>query len=345
MWDPPVIDEQTMTRRSVLSEASELLADLVLNGARTICFLKSRRGIELIQNFTRARLEELGEPSLAARIAPYRAGYTPYQRREIEAELAAGELLAVVATDALELGIDIGELDAAICVTFPGTVASLRQMWGRAGRRSEGIARLPRRRGRARPVLLPPPRRVPRAPGRGRDPRPRERADPDAAPARRRLRGAARRTSRGATTRSSASAGACAPTASSPPASCGAAATAATCRAGPDSRRARSRCARPRPTRSRSSTRLGRAARRGRGGARVHDGPPRRGLPAPRALLRGPRARRRGRRAIVEPFDGDWYTQPKKETEVFIERDRASQRERAGGVELSLRRRSPSPSR
>ena len=129
-----------MRRRSVLSEAAELLADLVINGSRTICFLKSRRGIELIQRFTRMRLQELGEPGLAARIAPYRAGYTPQQRREIEARLARGDLLAVVATDALELGIDIGELDAAICVTFPGTVASLRQMWGRAGRRSEGIA-------------------------------------------------------------------------------------------------------------------------------------------------------------------------------------------------------------
>jgi DEAD/DEAH box helicase domain-containing protein len=140
IWNPPVIDPKTMTRRSVLSEAAELLADLVINGARTICFLRSRRGIELIQRFTRMRLEELGEPGLAARIAPYRAGYTPQQRREIEAQLAGGELLGVVATDALELGIDIGELDAAICVTFPGTVASLRQMWGRAGRRTDGIA-------------------------------------------------------------------------------------------------------------------------------------------------------------------------------------------------------------
>src|SRR5262245_47376142 len=140
IWNPPVIDPKTMRRRSVLSEAAELLADLIINDARTICFLKSRRGIELIQRFTRMRLEDLGEPRLAARIAPYRAGYTPQQRREIEARLAAGELLAVVATDALELGIDIGELDAAICVTFPGTVASLRQMWGRAGRRSDGIA-------------------------------------------------------------------------------------------------------------------------------------------------------------------------------------------------------------
>jgi DEAD/DEAH box helicase domain-containing protein len=140
IWDPPVIDEDTMRRRSVLSETAELLADLIINGSRTICFLKSRRGIELIQKFTRMRLEDLGEPELARRIAPYRAGYTPQQRRDIEARLSSGELLAVVATNALELGIDIGELDAAICVTFPGTVASLKQMWGRAGRRSDGIA-------------------------------------------------------------------------------------------------------------------------------------------------------------------------------------------------------------
>jgi DEAD/DEAH box helicase domain-containing protein len=140
IWNPPVIDPKTMNRRSVLSESSELLADLVIGGMRSICFLRSRRGIELIQRFTRMRLETLGHGDLADRIAPYRAGYTPQQRREIEARLAAGDLLAVVATDALELGIDIGELDAAICVTFPGTVASLRQMWGRAGRRREGIA-------------------------------------------------------------------------------------------------------------------------------------------------------------------------------------------------------------
>jgi DEAD/DEAH box helicase domain-containing protein len=140
MWNPPVIDERTQRRRSTLSEAAELLADLVSEGMRTICFLRSRKGIELIQRFARLRLEERGRPELAARLAPYRAGYTPQQRREIEQRLVSGDLLGVVATDALELGIDIGELDAAICVTFPGTVASLRQMWGRAGRRSEGLA-------------------------------------------------------------------------------------------------------------------------------------------------------------------------------------------------------------
>jgi DEAD/DEAH box helicase domain-containing protein len=140
MWNPPLIDKASGTRRSALSEAADLLAELVSQGVRTICFLKSRRGIELIQRFARDNLAARGKPELAERIAPYRGGYTPQQRREIEARLAQGELLAVVATDALELGIDIGELDAAICVTFPGTVASLRQMWGRAGRRRRGLA-------------------------------------------------------------------------------------------------------------------------------------------------------------------------------------------------------------
>ena len=140
MWNPPLIDKASGTRRSALSEAAELLADLVAGGVRTICFLKSRKGIELIQRFARDNLEARGKPELAARIAPYRGGYTPQQRREIEERLSSGDLLAVVATDALELGIDVGELDAAICVTFPGTVASLRQMWGRAGRRRRGLA-------------------------------------------------------------------------------------------------------------------------------------------------------------------------------------------------------------
>ena len=138
MWNPPLIEERTQRRRSPLSEGAELLADLVSEGMRTICFLRSRKGIELIQRFARMRLEDRGQTDLADRIAPYRAGYTPFQRREIERRLAEGELLGVVATDALELGIDIGELDASICVTFPGTVASLRQMWGEGGRAHRG---------------------------------------------------------------------------------------------------------------------------------------------------------------------------------------------------------------
>src|SRR3954447_649965 len=140
MWNPPVTDEATMARRSPLAEAADLLASLVIEGARTIVFMKSRKAVELMARFTVMELERAGHPGLAARIAPYRAGYTAQQRRELEARLVSGELLGVVATDALELGIDIGALDAAICVTFPGTVASLRQMWGRAGRRGRGLA-------------------------------------------------------------------------------------------------------------------------------------------------------------------------------------------------------------
>src|SRR5205814_7273082 len=82
------------------------------------------------------------DPETAARLAPYRAGYTPQQRREIERRLVEGDLLGVAATDALELGIDIGLLDCAISVGFPGTVSSLRQQWGRAGRRGHGLALL-----------------------------------------------------------------------------------------------------------------------------------------------------------------------------------------------------------
>jgi DEAD/DEAH box helicase domain-containing protein len=140
MWNPPVIEQRTMTRRSAVSEAADLLVELVSRGVRTICFMRSRRGIELINRFASDELARRGQDELAQRIAPYRAGYTPQQRREIEAQLASGELLAVAATDALELGIDVGELDAAICVNFPGTVASLRQMWGRAGRQRRGLA-------------------------------------------------------------------------------------------------------------------------------------------------------------------------------------------------------------
>jgi DEAD/DEAH box helicase domain-containing protein len=136
MWNPPLIDEGLGLRGSPLYEAAELLAGLVTQGTRTICFMKSRKGIELIVRHARGLLE----PALAERIAPYRAGYTPAQRREIQQRLTAGELLGVVATDALELGIDIGALDAAICVTYPGTAASLKQMWGRAGRRGRGLA-------------------------------------------------------------------------------------------------------------------------------------------------------------------------------------------------------------
>jgi DEAD/DEAH box helicase domain-containing protein len=133
VWNPPLTDEQTGERASSLGEAALVLARLVREGARTICFMKSRKGVEVLSRLLVQDLKRT-DPELAGLIAPYRAGYTPQQRRELEGRLMRGELRAVITTDALELGIDIGKLDASVVVTFPGTVASLRQMWGRAGR-------------------------------------------------------------------------------------------------------------------------------------------------------------------------------------------------------------------
>ncbi len=139
VWNPPLTDEALGTRASALGEAAELLARLVRDGARAICFMKSRKGVEVLSRLVKQDLED-SHPELAELVVPYRAGYTAQQRRELEGRLTRGELRAVITTDALELGIDIGELDAAVVVTFPGTVASLRQMWGRAGRRGRGLA-------------------------------------------------------------------------------------------------------------------------------------------------------------------------------------------------------------
>ncbi len=136
LWNPPLLDADLGIRASALGEAARLLAELAGRGLRTICFAKSRKSAELIHRFAADRLP----PETAARLAPYRAGYTPQQRREIERRLVEGELLGVTSTDALELGIDIGQLDCAISVGFPGTMASLRQQWGRAGRRGHGLA-------------------------------------------------------------------------------------------------------------------------------------------------------------------------------------------------------------
>ncbi len=142
IFNPPLLDASLGTRASALGEAADLFADLIATGTRTICFMKSRKGVELILRLATDRLNSNRDldPDIASRIAPYRAGYTPQQRHEIERRLVNGELLGVVATSALELGIDIGGLDAAIVTTFPGTVASLKQMWGRAGRENLGLA-------------------------------------------------------------------------------------------------------------------------------------------------------------------------------------------------------------
>ncbi|MHB1325936.1 MAG: DEAD/DEAH box helicase [Thermoleophilia bacterium] len=132
-WNPPLVDEALGLRRSVFTEAATLFADLLARRTRTIVFTRSRKGTELVYKYAAQRLEEI-EPSLVKSISPYRGGYTPGQRREIEEGLFGGKLLGVVSTSALELGIDVGGIDAVISATFPGTVASLKQQWGRAGR-------------------------------------------------------------------------------------------------------------------------------------------------------------------------------------------------------------------
>jgi DEAD/DEAH box helicase domain-containing protein len=134
LWNPPLLDEDLGLRGSPLAEAAKLQAAFVEQGLRTLTFAKSRKAAELVHRFT---AERLGDD---AHLSPYRAGYTAEQRRTIERRLADGELLGVSATNALELGIDVGLLDAVISVGFPGTVASLRQQWGRAGRRNHGLA-------------------------------------------------------------------------------------------------------------------------------------------------------------------------------------------------------------
>src|SRR3954453_14810035 len=136
LWNPELLDAELGLRASPLGEASRLMAALASRGLRTICFAKSRKAAELIHKFTVDRVDT----ATAARLAPYRAGYTPAQRREIERRLVEGELLGVSGTAGVALGIDIGLLDCAISVGFPGTVASLRQQWGRAGRRGHGLA-------------------------------------------------------------------------------------------------------------------------------------------------------------------------------------------------------------
>jgi DEAD/DEAH box helicase domain-containing protein len=136
LWNPPLLDAELGLRASALGEAARLYAALVERNLRTICFAKSRKQAELIHRMTADRVAA----ETAKRLAPYRAGYTPQQRRAIERRLVEGDLVGVAATDALELGIDIGLLDCAISVGFPGTVASLRQQWGRAGRRGHGLA-------------------------------------------------------------------------------------------------------------------------------------------------------------------------------------------------------------
>ena len=138
LWEPPLLPELTgengaPVRRAAGAEAARMLADLVLEGARTLAFVRSRRGAELTALGAQRVLAGV-DPELVGRVAAYRGGYLPEERRALEAALQAGELLGVATTNALELGMDIAGLDAVVVAGFPGTRASFWQQSGRAGR-------------------------------------------------------------------------------------------------------------------------------------------------------------------------------------------------------------------
>jgi DEAD/DEAH box helicase domain-containing protein len=142
LWEPELRtdllgENGAPVRRSAGAEAARMMADLVAEGARTLTFVRSRRGAELAALGARARLEDVA-PQLLDTVASYRAGYLAEDRRELERALSEGELRGLATTNALELGIDIAGLDAVLLAGFPGTVASFWQQAGRSGRRGQG---------------------------------------------------------------------------------------------------------------------------------------------------------------------------------------------------------------
>ncbi|MEZ4654433.1 MAG: DEAD/DEAH box helicase [Candidatus Eisenbacteria bacterium] len=143
-WNPPRMGEIAMERRSSNLEARDLMVELIKDGYQTIAFVKARLLTEVLLRYCQEALREAGG-GLAAKLRAYRAGYLASERRQIEAALFAGELRGVISTNALELGIDVGSLDAALLVGYPGTIASTWQQAGRAGRRQ----------GRSVAILIP----------------------------------------------------------------------------------------------------------------------------------------------------------------------------------------------
>jgi len=158
LWEPPLLDttrdsrsfgvgpagptstagataarDAAPVRRSALRETADLLTDAVAHGVRTLAFVRSRRGAELVAAMARRGLDDVA-PGLGDRVAAYRGGYLREERRELERALREGRLLGLAATNALELGVDLVGLDAVVLAGYPGTLASLWQQAGRAGR-------------------------------------------------------------------------------------------------------------------------------------------------------------------------------------------------------------------
>ncbi|MCB5181058.1 DEAD/DEAH box helicase [Streptomyces antimicrobicus] len=141
LWEPPLTElhgeRGAPVRRTATAETADLLTDLVVQGVRTVAFIRSRRGAELIAVIAQDRLAAV-DRSLPGRVAAYRGGYLPEERRALERALHSGELLGLAATTALELGVDVSGLDAVLIAGYPGTRASLWQQAGRAGRGGQG---------------------------------------------------------------------------------------------------------------------------------------------------------------------------------------------------------------
>ncbi|MFD0583226.1 DEAD/DEAH box helicase [Dactylosporangium darangshiense] len=132
LWEPPLITPDG-PRRSALTDTATLLADSVARGVRTLAFVRSRKGAELVATMARHNLD-VAAPGLGSRVAAYRAGYLREDRRALEQDLLDGTLLGLASTNALELGVDLTGLDAVVMSGYPGTLASMWQQAGRAGR-------------------------------------------------------------------------------------------------------------------------------------------------------------------------------------------------------------------
>ena len=189
--DPPLLDPASGARGSAATLAQRWALPFLRAGRQTIVFGRSRVAVEILLTGLRESLRESYGPR--SRVRGYRGGYLPTERRAIERGLRDGEILGVVATNALELGVDIGRLDVSILAGYPGSVAATWQQFGRAGPAPGHERRGPRRVGRAgRPVRHPPPGVPARGHARGGPARPGQPPRPARPPARRDVRAAVR---------------------------------------------------------------------------------------------------------------------------------------------------------